>query len=168
MDPEIAAIYRESKAVSMNQGASYLLLKASSKRRRTKEEIKQQDEEERQERLEVEAKMARYDQMERQQQQQEGLIEGAKNLFDQKEGLLQMLQVLKQKGMVKFDENTDTFSPVDNIEEMQQLSAQNEQESAAAEKMREQNEQLAKNGMHQDRRRAGNYLEAITDFNNNQ
>jgi hypothetical protein len=61
MDPEIAAIYRESKAVSMNQGASYLLLKASSKRRRTKEEIKHQDEEERQERLEVEAKMARYD-----------------------------------------------------------------------------------------------------------
>jgi hypothetical protein len=33
--------------------------------------------------------------------------------------------------------------------------------------MKEQNEQLAKNGMHQDRRRAGNYLEAITDFNNN-
>jgi hypothetical protein len=61
MDPAIAAIYKESKAVSTNQGASYLLLKASSKRRRGKEEIKQQEEEERQERLDVEAKLARYD-----------------------------------------------------------------------------------------------------------
>jgi len=42
MDPEIAAIYKESKAVSTNQGASYNLLKASSKRRRTKAEIEEE------------------------------------------------------------------------------------------------------------------------------
>ena len=36
MDPEIAEVYKNSKAVSTNQGSSFQLMKASSKRRRSK------------------------------------------------------------------------------------------------------------------------------------
>jgi len=53
MDPEIAAIYKESKAVSTNQGVSYNLLKASSKRRRTKAQIVEEENEERLRKAEI-------------------------------------------------------------------------------------------------------------------
>ena len=39
LDPEIAEIFRASKAVSTSNGKAYHLFKASAKRRRTKEEI---------------------------------------------------------------------------------------------------------------------------------
>jgi hypothetical protein len=42
-----------------------------------------------------------------------------------------------------------------------------EKEAADAQRMKQENEELARRSMHQDRRRAGNHLEAINDFNNN-
>ena len=42
MDPEIAEIYNNSKAVSTNQGSSHNLMKASAKRRRSKKQIQEE------------------------------------------------------------------------------------------------------------------------------
>ena len=42
MDPEIAEIYNESKAVSTSQGSSFNLMKASAKRRRSKKQIEEE------------------------------------------------------------------------------------------------------------------------------
>ena len=66
MDPEIAQIYSQSRAVSTSNGISYNLMKASAKRRRTKQEIKEQEEQEILEKAEIEDKVARFDLMERQ------------------------------------------------------------------------------------------------------
>ena len=61
MDPAIAEIYRQSKAVSTSQGASYQLLKATSKRRRTKQQIIEQEEEERRQKLEIQQKLDQFE-----------------------------------------------------------------------------------------------------------
>jgi len=65
LDPEIAKIFMESNAVSTTKGTSYQLFKASSKRRRTKQEIEDQEQQEAAEKLEIELKLKRYAEMER-------------------------------------------------------------------------------------------------------
>ena len=63
MDPEIAAIYNNSKAVSTNQGSSFNLMKASAKRRRSKKQIEEEKKQEELHKLDVERKMAEFDSM---------------------------------------------------------------------------------------------------------
>lgn len=46
MDPEIANIYNQSKAVSTSQGSSFNLMKASAKRRRSKKQIEEEKKQE--------------------------------------------------------------------------------------------------------------------------
>ena len=53
LDPEIAKVFRASKAVSTSNGRSYHMMKATATRRRTKEEIKREKELEEAEKLET-------------------------------------------------------------------------------------------------------------------
>ncbi len=61
MDPEIAEIYTNSKAISTNQGSSHNLMKASAKRRRSKKQIEEEKKQEELRKREVEQKLAEYD-----------------------------------------------------------------------------------------------------------
>ena len=61
MDPEIAAIYNKSKAVSTNNGVSYNLLKATAKRRRTKKQIEEEKKQEELRQKQIEEKLAQFD-----------------------------------------------------------------------------------------------------------
>ena len=63
MDPEIAAIYQKSKAISTSNGKMYQLFKESAKPRRTKAEIKEAKLQEAAEKLEVELKLKRFEEM---------------------------------------------------------------------------------------------------------
>ena len=53
------------------------------------------------------------------------------------------------------------------MEEAQQLKARYEDEALAAQKMKQENDVIAQHAPHQDRRRAGNFNEAIQKFNGN-
>ena len=66
LDPEIAKVFQQSKAVSTNNGRSYHMMKSSAKPRRTKQEIEEAKLLEEAKKLEVELKMKRYDEMQRQ------------------------------------------------------------------------------------------------------
>ena len=61
MDPEIAEIYKQRKAVSTSQGSSFNLMKASAKRRRSKKQIEEEKKQEELKQQEIQDKMARYD-----------------------------------------------------------------------------------------------------------
>ena len=65
LDPEIAEVFRASKAVSTSKGRSHLMMKATAKPRRTKEEIRIAKELEEAQKLEVELKLKRYDEMQK-------------------------------------------------------------------------------------------------------
>ena len=60
MDPEIAAIYEKSKAVSTNQGSSFNLMKASAKRRRSKKQIEEEAKQEELRKAEIDKKLAEH------------------------------------------------------------------------------------------------------------
>ena len=77
------------------------------------------------------------------------------------------MQELKAKGMLKWDEKTNQWFTVEDIEEANQLKARFEEDAAAAQKMEQENKVLAQNAPHADRRRAGNFDQAINDFNGN-
>ena len=66
MDPEIAEIYKKSKAVSTSQGSSYNLMKASAKRRRSKKQIEEEKKQEELRKADVENKLQQYEEMEQQ------------------------------------------------------------------------------------------------------
>ena len=76
LDPEIAKIFHQSKAVSTNNGSAYHMFKATAKRRRTKQEIKDQELQEAAEKLEVEMKLNRFAEMERQMKDMQEQIQG--------------------------------------------------------------------------------------------
>ena len=69
--------------------------------------------------------------------------------------------------MLRPGEKAGEWDPVEDVEEARKLKAMYEKEAADAQRMKQENEELARRSMHQDRRRAGNHLEAINDFNNN-
>jgi len=66
MDPEIAAVYQKSKAVSTSNGKMYQLFKESAKPRRTKAEIQEAKLQEAAEKMEIEIKLKRFAEMEEQ------------------------------------------------------------------------------------------------------
>ena len=74
LDPELAKVFKESKAVSTNNGRSYHMMKSSAKPRRTKQEIKEAKAMEEARKLEIDLKLQRYEEMQRQIAQQEELL----------------------------------------------------------------------------------------------
>ena len=72
-----------------------------------------------------------------------------------------MMQELKAKGMLKWDEATNQWYTVEDVEEARQLKARYEEDAAAALKMEQENKALAQYAPHMDRRRAGNFDQAI-------
>ena len=64
LDPELAEIFKASKAVSTSNGTAYHLFKATVIRRRTKREIEEAKLEEAAKKLEIETKMKRYAELE--------------------------------------------------------------------------------------------------------
>ena len=109
MDPKIAEIYRNSKAVSTNNGASFNMLKAGVKRRRTKQEIKEQEEEERQRQAAIEEKLQKLERME----QELGNIDEIGNRVAFAENAVSYLQ---DSGLLRRDENGN-FHEVNNWQE---------------------------------------------------
>ena len=69
LDPQIHEVFMASKQVSVNKGRSYQMMKASAKPRRSKEEIKRAKEMEEAEKLEIQLKLQRYDEMKKQLEQ---------------------------------------------------------------------------------------------------
>ena len=83
MDPEIAAIYQKSKAISTSNGKMYQLFKESAKPRRTKAEIKEAKLQEAAEKLEIEQKLKRYEEMQQELERQENQIQNQQRMENQ-------------------------------------------------------------------------------------
>ena len=66
LDPEVAEVFNQSKAVSTSQGSSYNLMKASAKRRRSKKQIQEEALQEEMQQQEIRRKIARIEEMEAQ------------------------------------------------------------------------------------------------------
>ena len=64
LEPELAKVFYESKAVSTNNGNVYHLFKANAKRRRTKKEIEEDKLEEARKKMEIDDMMRRFKAME--------------------------------------------------------------------------------------------------------
>jgi hypothetical protein len=62
-------------------------------------------------------------------------------------------------------EGQQRWRPVENWEEVEGQRLKFAAEKAEEERLKQENEVLARDAPHLDRRRAGNYLEAINDFN---
>ena len=64
LDPEIAEIYKNCKAVSTTNGKSYQMMKVGAKPRRTKAEIEEQKLQEAAEKKDIEQKLKEHAEME--------------------------------------------------------------------------------------------------------
>ena len=111
MDPEIAAIYQKSKAISTSNGKMYQLFKESAKPRRTKAEIKEARLQEDAEKLEIELKLKRFEEM-----QQE--LEGQQNQIQNQQRMENQMNHLIDQGLVKQD-IVGGWVAVDSLEEQQ-------------------------------------------------
>ena len=109
LDPEIALIFQQIKAVSTNNGRSYHMMKSSAKPRRTKQEIEEAKLLEEANKLEVELKMKKYAEMERQLAQQEVLLQNQDAMNTQ-------ANYLFEKGLIRQDREGAWVS-VDTLEE---------------------------------------------------
>ena len=74
---------------------------------------------------------------------------------------------LNRSGLLKTNPNGE-FEPVASFEEHQQLMQARRLEEAGVQQLQQQNQQIAQSMPHQERRRAGNQLEAIEEFKQNQ
>ena len=83
LDPEIAKLFVESKAVSTSNGSAYHLFKASATRRRTKKEIEQAKIEEKAKKTEIELKMEQFAQLQEQVAQMQQQLQNQKQVLDQ-------------------------------------------------------------------------------------
>ena len=81
MDAEIAKIYQASTAVSVSKGNSHNLMKMTAKRRRSRKQIEEEKLDEEMRLAEVEAKLARFAQMEQ-------AFEGLNQKINQAEGAM--------------------------------------------------------------------------------
>jgi len=116
MDPEIAEIYNNSKAVSTQQGSSFNLMKASAKRRRSKRQIEEEKKEEERLQGEIAEKLAKYEEM---QKDRDDYDEMRKNYNAAKS----MVDNLQASGLIQ-PSGDASFTIVDTWEEHQQLLQQ--------------------------------------------
>ena len=127
LDPEIAAVFNQSKAVSASHGTSVNLMKATAKRRRSKKQIAEEKEEEERRQREIDQKLARFEEME----------QAAKKVMDHEASAKEvkdMIQNLRNSGLIKADVEGNLY-PVDDFEEAQALKRQRYEDERTAERM---------------------------------
>ena len=164
MDPEIAAIFNSSNAIAVNKGVSNNLMKAGSKRRRTKTEIEREKLEGELKRREIEESMQQFGQMQqeisqlRQSQQIPADYHEIKDKVDRYEGLEAVIDNLKKRGYIKLGDNNTVNVSQDAQEQMDFMNDVHleEREALKAEML---NNELARNGIDQERKRADQQLE---------
>jgi cell division protein FtsB len=71
----------------------------------------------------VEAKMGQYDQMQQQVQDCQGLVAQGKEMWDEREKLMEFIQELKQRGMLRPGAEAGQWDPVENVDEANKLRA---------------------------------------------
>ena len=139
---------------------SHNLLKQGAQRRRTKAEIQQARLEEQERLRDIEIKMQRFDEME----QEMAMLRERQNVVARAEDAVDRLN---ESGFIRFHAD-GSFSAARDWNEHQQIVQQRQQEAAEVQRLEQENQQIQQNQPHQERRRAGNQLEAIIDFNANQ
>ena len=132
-------------------------MKAGAKRRRTKEEIRQEKLAEAHRITDIEQKVQQFERMQAELDE----LRAGRDQFANAEAAVQNLQA---NGMVRFLEGNQ-IQPVQSWEENQQLLQQMAEDQALAERIAQENQQLQQNTPHRERRRAGNQLEAIEEWN---
>jgi hypothetical protein len=79
------------------------------------------------------------------------------------------IKILKEQGMLKripgSKEGQQRWRPVENWEEVEGQRLKFAEEKAEEDRLKKENAQIAKDIPHQERRRAGNYLEEIKQYN---
>lgn len=143
----------------VSKGISANLMKDGAKRRRTKEEIKR-------EKLAEEERLADINQKVQQFERMQAELDELRAGRDQYANAEAAVQNLQARGMVRFLDGNQ-IQPVQSWEESQQLLQQMADDQALAERLAQENQQLNQNTPHRDRRRAGNMLEAISEYNSN-
>ena len=82
LDPEIYALFKESKAISTNNGSAFHLFKSMAKRRRTKLEIEEDKRQEAAKKLDIETKLDRFAEMEQQMAQMQKTLQNQQHVMD--------------------------------------------------------------------------------------
>jgi hypothetical protein len=113
MDPEIAAIYRASMAVSVSKGTSHNLMKITAKRRRSKAQIAEEKEAEKRRLVEVDQKLMQLNHLQNQ-------MPGLQDKAERHDVLLDTVQGLIEKGLVKHLDD-GTIEAVQSFQEHQQV-----------------------------------------------
>ena len=65
--------------------------------------------------------MLHYDQMQRQVQESAGLVAQGKEMWDEREKLMEFIQELKQRGMLRPGAEAGQWDPVEDVEEANKL-----------------------------------------------
>ena len=151
LDPEIAAVFNSSKAVSTSQGSSFNLLKASAKRRRSKKLIEEEKLQEELKQAQIQEKLEKYDKMNALMPQ---AIEAGEKLATYNA----MIDQLKQNGLMYLKDDGQAYM-VENFAQYQQLKRQRHDESIEAEEMSQQNQQLSESAISKERLRPSQQLE---------
>ena len=147
------------------------MMKSSANRRRGKQEIIDAKLAEQQRLRDIEVKMLEHSQMQAQLKEAKEEVEMLYEQQDHDEAYGETMKILKAQGMLKripgAERGQPHWKPVENWEEVEAQRAKYAQEEADAERLKQENAVIARDAPHLDRRRAGNYLEAINDFNDN-
>jgi hypothetical protein len=156
LDPEVAEIFNQSKAVSTSQGSSYNLMKASAKRRRSKKQIQEEALQEETQQQEIRRKIARIEEMEAQY----AVIKQKADRVDAIDGAV---VALKASGLLK-QTGEDSYQPVQSFQEHQNVLQEREDEVKLTEQLSQQNQQLGQHGISQERQRPSQQLELNEQF----
>ena len=98
-------------------------MKATAKRRRSKAQIKEEQKDEQRKQMEIAKKLAKYDEMEKQVEQTQSLIE-------EKESYRQLCSSMYDNGIIKQDEN-GTFVPVEDPLERESIRSKSKMKQEA-------------------------------------
>lgn len=147
------------------------MMKSSANRRRGKQEIIDAKLAEQQRLRDIEVKMLEHSHMQKQLAEAEEELEGLQEQQNERESFGDSIKILKEQGLLKripgSKEGQQRWKPVENWEEVEVQRLKFADEKAEEQRLKRENAVLARDAPHLDRRRAGNYLEAINDFNDN-
>ena len=121
MDPEIAAVYRASQAVSVSKGTSHNLMKITAKRRRSKAQIAEEKEAEKRRLIDIDEKLMQLNHFQNQ-------IPELQDKAERHDVLLDTVQGLIEKGLVKHLDD-GTIEAVQSFQEHQQVLQEKSQMS---------------------------------------
>ena len=151
LDPEVAAIFNKSQAVSTSQGSSFNLMKASAKRRRSKKQIEEEKLQEELHQREVERKMQAFDEMQQKMNSLQGDVGQVKEAQD-------FLAQLKENGLLYAGADGNIVAS-ESLEQVQQLKRQRLDDSQTSEQIQRQLAQQNDQGPDEERRKVGQQLE---------